>query len=94
MAKKLEIKIEISNMTNAITIVEHLGQPGVKTYEIELQRIIEENLKKNKLKGSWWQYTNKKIFNDLMEIRKKDTEMYPLVMYITELLDEVYKNIN
>lgn len=93
MTSKLDIKIERSNMTNAITIVESLGQVGVKEYEIELQRVIEENVKKNNCKGSWWKYTNKRIFNDLMDINKKDTDFESLVMYITELFDEVYKNI-
>lgn len=94
MTRKLDIKIERSNMTNAITIVETLGQVGVKEYEVELQRVIEENIKKNKCKGSWWKYTNKRIFNDLMDISGNETAYEPLIMYITELLDEVYKNIN
>lgn len=90
----MEIKIERSNLKNADEIVEKIGSANPKKYEVELQKIIEDNLKANNLSPIWWKYTNKQIYSDLLNLSSSSNLNLDLTLYICELLDEVYKNMN
>lgn len=94
MAKKLKITIGKSNLTNAIEITEGMRGKTIKDYEIQLQWIIEDNLKRKNLPSVWWKYSDKNICADLLGLAKPDLTMEKLQIYITELLDEVYRKMN
>lgn len=93
--KKVKIKFNVVNMANAYEVVDNLplDKHTVKDYEIELQRIIVENLKEAGINESWWKSTNAQIFNDLLDLKKKNATEQEFVMYIVKLFDEVYEYI-
>lgn len=69
---------------------------GVKGFEIRFQDMIEQYLDNNGIKAEWWQFLNRSVFFDLLEIyetSQKEDLLCSLQDYYYLITDEVRNRV-